>query len=157
MTLRSKKKLVGGLLLAFTLWPAAHRVMAFRYGMNPWKFCGWAMYVTPALPATVEIFKLVDGRLVKLAPSRLPPGRDRELASFVEWRKYAGSMVRPDTFARTVFEARPDLEAIAIVMTDRFLDRRTATVEVRRYGYRYRRGVAPPNAGGPPDRGSGEP
>ena len=152
MTLRVKKRLVGSLLLVLALWPAAHRALAHTYGMNPWKFFGWAMYVTPALPADVGLFKIVDDRLVEIDPGRLPPGREDDLIRFLMWRKYAGSMVRPDRYARAIFEVRPDLDTIAIVMTDRVLNPKTAKVEVRRYGYRYHRDPTSPEDRGPRDR-----
>lgn len=144
MTLRGKKLFVGAILLAVTVWPAAHRLLVARYDMSPWKFFGWAMYCRP--PSQISVVIDRPGMNSGDPPSTFtaPVDWDVRISRFLRWRKHAGSIVRPDRLARIVFAQNPDVSEVTIGVTHTRLTW-GGMVESWQYEYAYDRSdLVPP-------------
>jgi hypothetical protein len=142
MTIAFKRKIVIAALLALGVWPAVHRVLIPRLDLNPWKWFGWSMYCVPPTVIKVYTFSGASGR--ELPFGELSPGEQAALRRVydvfgkqrVEW----GRWVRPDGFARALFDAYPGEDHIEIVVQRLRLNRQSALFsEERRDSYRYDR------------------
>jgi len=114
-------------IVAFVaLWPLAHRALVARYGINPWKLAGWAMYTTPVVPTIVVLFHERDGKLALLDERTLPAEAQEALQRFRDDRTAWGTLVSPEPLARAVFEAKPGLGHLVIATQKLTLDPQSA-------------------------------
>jgi hypothetical protein len=143
MTLATKGKLVAALVAFLAIWPLVQHVTVRALDLNPWHFGGWAMYATPPrfLRHRVEA---PGGR--ELKADLLPPHRARQVRlayrNFLTRRLEWGDRVKPDDYARALFEAFREVDRLKITVEDLRIDRESAMI--RRYRisdppYRYRR------------------
>ncbi|HEY8492894.1 MAG TPA: hypothetical protein VIN04_03305, partial [Myxococcota bacterium] len=108
------------------LWPFAQRTLVARFGMDPWKLAGFAMYAAPSLPVLVAVFVPLDGRLVLVDEATLPDPVRARLDRFRVERLALGRLREPEDVARALLAARPDASGIMIVVQRTDLDRRSA-------------------------------
>ncbi len=141
MSLASKQRIFGGVLIAMVLWLPVHRFLVVEYQANPWKFAGWAMYALPQPAVRVEFFGVASdsGELRPLVVDQTVPPMREAVVDFLTHRKHAGTLVRPDELADPVFELYPSVEMLALVVTHVAVDPDTARPVPKRFGYRYRR------------------
>ena len=142
MIYRLKKAIVIGLLVVITLWPAAHHVIVRRYGLNPWKWFGWSMYTVPPKQLQVRPLSGATGR--QLPFNALSAEQQRDLMAsynaFGDRHNELGRWVRPDEFARALFDCYPDEDHIDLVVQRFGLDRETAMYQrVEEYTFTYLR------------------
>jgi hypothetical protein len=142
---RGKRRTVAALLVVFAVWPLAHYFVVAHYGLDPWKFAGWAMYTQPSFLPTVEVFELREGARVKtpLIGSRLEPAaaeqrRLREAA--LRW----GRLVDTDELAALARAGLGTNEPLEIVITRFRIDRRSARLTATRTSYLYQPGRGSP-------------
>ncbi len=125
------------LLLALVLvWPPIQHGLARTYDLDAWAFFGWAMYAVPNLRVNVRAARLEAPAAPLTAPAaslRAPAASLREpatdaspdwnaisvgsydaLRAFAERRGRWGTLLLPDTLARDLFRAQPDLPGILI-------------------------------------------
>jgi hypothetical protein len=133
-----RRRVVAGLLVAFAAWPLAHYPLVRHYGLDPWKFAGWAMYIRPTFLPAVDVFEIRDGSRVKtpLIGSRLAAAgaeQQRLRAEALRW----GRLVDPDTLAALSREGLRTDAPIEIVITRYELDERSARVTTKRQSFLY--------------------
>jgi len=135
---RLKRRIVAAMLLAFAIWPLLHYSLVQRYGLEPWKFAGWAMYTVPRFLPRVEVFELRDGRRVKipLIGSRFEAAAD-ELVRFRAGALSWGELAVPDEVERLARQALDTREPIEIVITRFYVDPKPARLSVSRSSYFY--------------------
>jgi len=121
-----KRNVAVSLLLFALLWPFAQRTLVARFGMDPWKLAGFAMYAAPSLPVLVAVFVPLDGRLVLVDEATLPDPVRARLDRFRVERLALGRLREPEDVARALLAARPDASGIMIVVQRTDLDRRSA-------------------------------
>ncbi len=117
MSLKQKTAAVALLLIAFTLWPIAHHVVAKRYFVNPWRLFGWAMYCVPIYRPQVRFFTVRDDQRLEIA---YPGGsRDDALAyeRFLSQRPQLGRLVEPEDLAQVFFRRHPELDQVTVHLT----------------------------------------
>jgi hypothetical protein len=118
------------LLLALVLvWPPIQHGLARTYDLDAWAFFGWAMYAVPNLRVNVRAARLEAPAASLRAPaaSLRAPAADASpdwnaisvgsydaLRAFAERRGRWGALLPPDTLARDLFRAQPDLPGILI-------------------------------------------
>ena len=131
-----KSRVVFALLVAFALWPLAQHGLVRRYGANPWKLAGWAMYAAPTSGTSYSIRGERDGRSVELRPEEFPLETRELLHRYQRWRSVFGYVVEPDAVGAAVLE-HCDCDAITIRVETSGLDRHTARVhwEARDFSY----------------------
>ena len=140
MSTAAKRRIVLALLVVFALWPLAQHALVQRYGLNPWKFFGFAMYTQPRIIPIVDVYVLDEaGRRRPL----LQPDEQRVLDAFRLRREVWGELEAPAELARVLrgrVAANADLE---IVVTSPKLDASSARITSDRTSYFYERGGDP--------------
>ncbi len=111
------------LLLALVLvWPPIQHGLVRAYDLDAWAFFGWAMYAVPNLRVNVRAARLEAPAASRkeLAADASPDwnaisvGSYGALRAFAERRGRWGALLPPDTLARDLFRAQPDLPGILI-------------------------------------------
>ena len=118
------------LLLALVLvWPPIQHGLVRAYDLDAWAFFGWAMYAVPNLRVNVRAARLEAPAASRKEPaaSGMEPAADARpdwnaitvgsydaLRTFAERRGRWGALLPPDTLARDLFRAQPDLPGILI-------------------------------------------
>jgi hypothetical protein len=121
-----KRSAVTALLAAVALWPLAQRALVARWGSDPWKLAGFAMYATPSLPVLVALFVPDAGQLALVDEATLAPPVRETLDRFRVERLALGRLREPEDVARAFLAARPDATGVLVVVQRTDLDRRTA-------------------------------
>lgn len=67
-TLITKKRISIFLLSIFLIWPLIHTYLVFKYEINPWKFFGWSMYISPSTATTIKVIAKVNNKNHYLEP-----------------------------------------------------------------------------------------
>jgi hypothetical protein len=135
-----KTRVVTVALVAFALWPLAHRALVVAYDVNPWKLGGWAMYTAPSLSIGVALFELRDNRPMVLDAEDLTPRVRKEVRDFVARRSALGVLASPDDLGRVLFEERPQWPLMLVVADVRKLDRASARIVRQTEKHVYRGG-----------------
>ena len=118
-----KRRIIIVFLVAFTLWPLAHRAMVAAFNINPWKFYGWAMFCVPNPKTTVGVFAIKGGESVRLSPTKA----DRVDQSAYNFRRgILGSLTSPNDFARALLRRHPEVDGVGVVVVQYHVDWRTA-------------------------------
>jgi hypothetical protein len=130
-----KRRAVGIFLLLFALWPIAHYELTRRYGTDPWKLFGWAMYSVPGAMKTVRIVAMTEGGNMRRLDFRsYSPAEQEVVDSFRERRRALGHLASPEPLARGMLELNPEFEGVVIATLSLHLDPATA-VTARRIEY----------------------
>ncbi len=137
MTLAAKQRLVVAALGVLAAWPLAHRALVARYGLDPWRFFGWAMYCTPKLPVLVEIRERRDGAVQEVALRDLPRDARRAANKLKKRRALWGTLASPDRLGAALAASRPGAADFEVTVERWFLDPATARIAARRDVYDY--------------------
>mgnify|MGYP000145873284 CR=1 FL=1 len=137
MPLAAKQRLVVAALVVLAAWPLAHRALVARYGLDPWRFFGWAMYCTPKLPVRVALRERRAGAVSEIALRDLPRPARRAASRLKKGRALWGTLASPAGLAAALGASRPDAEGFEIVVERWFLDPATAHIGTRRDVYEY--------------------
>jgi hypothetical protein len=121
-----RARAIAAIVALVALWPLVHRVLVVELDVNPWKLGGFAMYTTPRPPLLVVLFTRQGEHLAPIDERTLPTHVRRQLHSFRARRHALGKRVQPDELARALFDARPRLEGLLVVVQNMRLDRETA-------------------------------
>lgn len=139
MSLAAKQRLVVAGLAALAVWPLAHRALVARYELDPWRFFGWAMYCTPKLPVTVDLFTVANGIREPVALRALERPQRRLVYALRTRRAVWGRLASPAPVGAALLAARPDAQAAEVEIVRWVLDPATASIAERRAVYRYDR------------------
>jgi hypothetical protein len=147
------KQWVGVVLLAVVaVWPAVHHGLYRRYGIDPWKLCGFAMYTRPHAAHQLQVLEVRDG---EARPLRVrSPRLAAEAEHLGRQRGALGELGSPDRLGRMVLAELPDVDHVRLVLQRVDFDCRTTRldrVETRTYDYTRDTGQPParPLSGGP--------
>ncbi|MGH0035643.1 MAG: hypothetical protein ACQGVK_11515 [Myxococcota bacterium] len=125
---RAWRPVAAALVVGFVaFWPLVHRGAVAWLDIHPWKLCGFAMYTTYST-THVALFEPRAGGLALIDERTLPPLVQRELLAFRGERGALGALRSPDDLARRVFDARPDLRNLLVVVQRSWLDPATAHI-----------------------------
>lgn len=139
MTLAGKQRLVVTVLAVLAVWPLAHRALVWRYDLDPWRFFGWAMYCTPKLPAEVTLFAITGGARTAVPLSSLSREQRRAVHALRKRRAVWGTLASPARAGDALLAARPDAEAVEVVVEKWYLDPATASIATHVEPYRFSR------------------
>lgn len=139
MTLAAKQRLVVGVLAALAVWPLVHRALVWRYDLDPWRFFGWAMYCTPKLPAEVKLFAIEDGARAPVPLSALDRRQRRAIYSLRQRRGLWGRLASAERAGAVLLAARPQADAVEVVVEKWYLDRETASIATHVEPHRFER------------------
>jgi hypothetical protein len=139
MTLAGKQRLVVAVLAVLAAWPLAHRALVVRYDLDPWRFFGWAMYCTPKLPATVALFAIEDGVRTPVEIRSLPRADRRAVYALRRRRGLWGTLASPARAGRVLLAARPEADAVEVVVNKMFLNPATASIDTHVETHRFDR------------------
>jgi len=118
-----KRRIIIVFLVAFTLWPLAHRVMVATFNVNPWKFYGWAMFCVPNPKTKVGVFAFKGQDKLPLSPTE----SDRaDKAAYNFRRGILGSLTSPDDFASALLQRHPEVDGVGVVVVQYHVDWWTA-------------------------------
>ena len=137
MTLAGKQRLVVAMLAVLAAWPLAHRALVVRYDLDPWRFFGWAMYCTPKLPATISLFAIEDGVRQPVEIRSLSRDGRRAIAVLRRRRSLWGTLASPDRAGQALLAARPDAEAVEVVVSKLYLNPATASIDTHVETHRF--------------------
>jgi hypothetical protein len=133
-----KRRIVIAVLALVAVWPLAQRGLVERFGIDPWKLGGFAMYAAPTPPIQVVLVdpaspeSALDERMLS-APLR------RALDRFRIERHALGGLREPRALAASVLEERADLGAVVVMVQTARLDPETAQITTSRVAYAYGR------------------
>lgn len=139
MTLAGKQRLVVAALAVLAAWPPAHRALVWRYDLDPWRFFGWAMYCTPKLPAEVALFAIENGQRVPVELRSLSREQRRAIYSLRRRRSVWGTLASPARAGAALRAARPQADAVEVVVSKWYLDPTTASIATRAETHRFER------------------
>ncbi|MCP3963326.1 MAG: hypothetical protein GY719_36270 [bacterium] len=117
MSLRAKTLLIVALLVAFALWPLAHRAVVHEHFVSPWRLFGWAMYCVPVYKPRVELFIDHGGERVQIAFPRTSANNVRTFDTFIRNRAELGTLVDVDDLGRVLFREYPQLDQVTVRIT----------------------------------------
>jgi len=140
VTTVAKQRAVALLVAALALWPLVHFALTRAYGIDPWKYFGWAMYATPP-PSRSEVAVVVRSGSGDLTLSRAQlSGKSRlELERFQDRRARWGSLATPRLLATRLFDEHLDVRSITVVVTTPRLSPRDGYVYANAQQYEYLR------------------
>jgi hypothetical protein len=135
---RVKSRIVHGVLVVLTLWPAAHIYLVERYDMSPWKLAGWGMYSAPRFGFLgMEIYgrRSSDEDWQKLASPT--PEMRMQAGEFLERFRWLRRLAAPDALARAALETRPEWRELRVTVFYPVLDAGSGMVVLRPAAYDY--------------------
>jgi len=139
LTLAAKQRLVVSVLAVLALWPLSHRLLVWRYDLDPWRFFGWAMYCTPKLPAEVSLFALESGARVSVELGSLTRDQRRAIHALRRRRSLWGTLASPARAGAALLDARPEAEAVEVEVEKWYLDPATGSIDTHVETYRFAR------------------
>lgn len=142
MSLAAKQRMAS-ILIGFVLcWPFLHFPVVRHLNLDPWKFCGFAMYAAPHRSVAISVFAWKEGRIerVRLAKElglAADPELTRRMHRFMARREVLHNLVEPRFIAMELLERRPDWEGVRIDLALEALNARTGYIEriADRYDY----------------------
>ena len=138
MTLGLKKAVLAAGLVAFTLWPLAQMELVRRFGISPWKLCGWGMYATPRIAPAIAI--LVQHGDEAPAPMRVVPADIREACEeFQPRRLWLGDLATPDEIGEMVLASNPEFRSATVRVLLPVLDTQSGMMRTKEKAYRFER------------------
>jgi hypothetical protein len=144
MTSARKTRVVHAALVALTLWPVAHLVLAARFDISSWKLAGWGMYATPRFPRVgLEVFGRVRASGAIERARAVAPALRSEAYAVIERHRFLRRLVRPDALGRAMLAAHPEWDQVRIVLVWPEVDRRTGMVVTARVDHVYGAAAAP--------------
>lgn len=127
-----KRRIVAVGLVVLGLWPLVQYGLTQRYGVDPWKLFGFAMYSVPGPMKTVRLVQIdSDGSYRMLDYRRYPAGLGPAVDAFRERRRALGALAGSEALAESVLEAFPKWEGAVVVVLSLELDRNTALMQPR--------------------------
>jgi len=122
-----KRRIVQAFLLLFALWPMLQFGAVVRYGVDPWKLFGWAMYSVPGAMKTVRMaVESESGTLRTIDPRSYSTREQRAVTRFVEHSRALGLLAIPDSLFQLFLDERPEARAIVLGLATLTLDRHSA-------------------------------
>jgi len=140
------QRFFNGVLVFLVIWPFAHYALVHTAGLNPWKFGGLAMYLTPSV-TSVEFWDESDGVATELLPTGFPPHIQRRVDDFSVARSALGSLHSPSHIAGVLFDHDPELVKLRVRIGVVRLNASTSMLEKKFVAYRFTRS---PKAGAQP-------
>lgn len=138
MSLVRKRQVLAAGLIGFSLWPLAQMELVRRFGISPWKLCGWGMYATPRIEPGIAIF--VQQANEAPAPMRVvPPGVRIACEKFARRRLWLHDLAPPDAIGQLILENNPDYQSAVILILEPILDTETGIVRTEKKTYPYDR------------------
>jgi hypothetical protein len=138
---------MAAVVLWVALWPLAHRALVSSHQIHPWKLGGFAMYTTYAT-THVALFEPRRAGLALIDERTLPPRVQRALVAFRGERGALGRLRPPDDLARQVFDGRPGLENLLVVVQRSWLDPATAKIASEKEIFPFERSAFAERKGG---------
>ena len=141
MSTAAKRRIVLiALLVVFALWPLVQHALVQSYGLNPWKFFGFAMYTQPRIIPIVDVYVLDKGGRHR---PLLRPDELRAVEAFQLRREVWGELAAPDELARVLRGRVGGAADIEIVVTSPKLDATSARITSDRTSYFFEAGGDP--------------
>lgn len=122
------KQWIGLAIVAVVLvWPGVHAGLQRRYGIDPWKLCGFAMYSRPHPANSLQVLQVQDG---EARPVRIVSPRLEALAGRIgRLRGALGDLQSLDPLGEAILEERPDLGQVRLVVRRIEFDCRSASFD----------------------------
>ena len=118
-----KRRIIIVFLVAFTLWPLAHRATVAAYNINPWKFYGWAMFCVPNPKTHLIVFGIKGEKRVQISPTQAD---QVDVSAYNSRRRILGSLASPDDFARAILRRHREIDGVGVYVRQYHVDWRTA-------------------------------
>ncbi len=131
-----KKKIYVMLACALVLWPLVQHGLVRTYGVNPWRFFGWAMYAVPSPTLRIhhEFTNIEMGEEIKKKRSY-----KNAIKEFSQRRAHWGELEKPQHLADTLFTLVPEGRELRITVSSVYLDTPTAMLKERAQTYTFSR------------------
>ncbi len=136
---RFRTGLLAAIVVFVALWPLAHRLLVARYQINPWKFGGFAMYVT-YVSSIPGLFQVTSAGFRPVDPAGLSPEARDAFERFRMRRSAFGRLVDPDEALRVVHADHPELEHAMVVVQRLTLDPRDGRIASEKETFAYSAG-----------------
>jgi hypothetical protein len=138
--IEAKKRVLAGILALLVVWPAVHYGLVAALDLDPWRFCGFAMYATPAAHQWVFMIELRGDKRVHIHHTWLTDEGRKAYRTLRKDRALLGELAPPHALAQAIFDERPEIEALEIVLIRDVISPRTShTIARPGTAYIYRR------------------
>jgi hypothetical protein len=132
LTTRKKRNVLFAMLFSLTAWAVAQHQLTAHFGMNPWKFVGWAMYCTPAPQVYFSLHAGTRKLDLNEVASRVGAA---ELARFAELRGLWGDLYGPEKLAEAALKVYPEATTLTIHVNTVVMDASVAMPEYLESAY----------------------
>ena len=137
MSARTRRSLVGGLIILYFIWPLVQHQLVLRYRIDPWKLAGWAMYSAPSARVRISLVGVDDaGARARISPAS-PAALAETLEDFVLRRRTLGLFVEPEEVAQKLLALYPNYLEWTVVVDQVGLTRENWFGVIHRSTYRY--------------------
>ncbi len=135
----AKRQIVLLILVVFSIWPLAHRVLVMHFDSDPWRNFGLAMYCAISVNGYVDYAVTKNDEL--LVRDTVQPSRDIEKLRrlFGQKRFYYGRFASPRPLVEQLFETHPTADGVVIGFRKLYLSPTTHHLEILENNYRYAR------------------
>ena len=137
----ARRRLMGVLVLAASVWPLAHAALVARFHVDPWEFFGWSMYTQPAARVQVGV-EIERGGAVE--PLRVMGDRRRAIRRHAQHVTAFGALASDEPLARLVLSWDSEVDATTIIRREVVLDPDSTYLVARESRERFERGAIGP-------------
>ena len=138
MTFATKRRVLHGSLVLFTLWPLLHIYLVMHFNLSAWKLAGWGMYATPRPSFSgITVYGRRRGSPQFEEVRGAPPSFEAQARVFLEQQRWLGQLSSPSLLARLFQRQMPEYADLRIVVFAPTLDRRSGMIVVKPVTYEY--------------------
>lgn len=120
-------RLFFALLGLVLVWPAVQMALAAALELDPSKFCGFAMYATPAFEQRVLMIELRGELEVHIHNTWLADPARNAYREYRKRRALLGRLAPPHELAEAILDERPEMRGLKIVVLRDIASVRTAS------------------------------
>jgi hypothetical protein len=131
-----KKRIYITVAVLLMAWPLCQHFLVRTYGVNPWRFFGWAMYAMPAPTLRIDTW-FTD--VPQSPPFQTHPEYQQALKAFSERRAHWGGLEQPQELADILFKLEPKGHELHIRVATVTLGTSTSMLVEKTQTYRFER------------------
>lgn len=132
-----KISIAKAILIALTVWPALHFVLAQRFHFDPWKLLSFGMYSVPYLPQQVHAFAGSENTKRRIS-LRHDPHISTATSQFLVYREVFGTFVTPEALAIEIFKKTSTRDQLEILVLRPYVARDSLRITLERTRFHFR-------------------
>jgi len=139
MTLKSKQRIIFGIVVTLLVWPLVHHALVVRYNIDKWSFLGFSMYITKRPIQVNGDLTLYDVDGVEVTSGEVDQEQyqavERAILDSTRQRIAYGDLYDSKRLARDIFQASDTIHRFVFEFDLLEMNRETAIFEGVRIRY----------------------